>query len=206
MAPSPSVDPADRDGGLDATEERLLLDLARTSIAGGLRGDGPLTVDVYELSPPLQEPGAAFVTVLVDGELNGCIGSLWPQDPLAQAVAKHAWQAAYADPRLPRLTAAEFPARTEIEISVLSPLVEVPAAKAVEVVNVLRPGVDGLLLTGGGRRATLLPAVWDRIPDAETFVRTVLQKGGWPRGAWSSDMRAWTYTAHKAVGKGSHAS
>jgi uncharacterized protein len=51
----------------------------------------------------------------------------------------------------------------------------------------VRPGVDGLTVEVGPRRATLLPSVWPKVRDTDEFLTALwskagLQPGSWPRG------------------------
>ena len=48
----------------------------------------------------------------------------------------------------------------------------------------LRPGVDGLIIRDGEKRATYLPSVWQGIPEPARFVRELAGKAGWPAGHW----------------------
>jgi AMMECR1 domain-containing protein len=57
----------------------------------------------------------------------------------------------------------------------------------------LRPGRDGLVLEDLGRRGTLLPQVWQQLPDPRSFAGTVWQKAGLPADHWSASARAWRY-------------
>ncbi|MDZ7731909.1 MAG: AMMECR1 domain-containing protein [Acidimicrobiia bacterium] len=50
--------------------------------------------DLAAVSAGLREPGASFVTLLRDGRLLGCIGSIEPVRPLAVDVAENAVGAA----------------------------------------------------------------------------------------------------------------
>ncbi|MDZ7652957.1 MAG: AmmeMemoRadiSam system protein B [Burkholderiaceae bacterium] len=68
----------------------------------------------------LDEPGATFVTLKIERELRGCIGSLAPHRPLGEDVRANALAAAFDDPRFPPLALGEF-ASLEVEVSVLSP-------------------------------------------------------------------------------------
>lgn len=150
----------------------------------------------------LTEPGAVFVTVKDrDGKLRGCIGSLWPRRPLANDVVHNARSAA-RDPRLPPVEAGEL-GDLRISVSVLSPLKPSGAESFGELVPMLRPGVDGVLLSSDGRRSTFLPSVWGNLPDPAHFVRALLEKGGWerPEGMvperwpWPEGLVAELYTA-----------
>jgi AMMECR1 domain-containing protein len=48
----------------------------------------------------------------------------------------------------------------------------------------LRPGVDGVVLMDGLRRATFLPQVWEKVPDAEIFLGMLCRKMGAPTETW----------------------
>ena len=103
-----------------------------------------------------------------------------------------AWEAAFADPRLPALTPAEYPS-AEIKISVLTPLEPVPASSEAELLANLEVGRDGVLIRSGAANATFLPAMWDKLPDPLTFLRHLEAKAGLRPGHWPSDMEAWRY-------------
>ena len=161
----------------------VLLGLADAAIRHGLSGFGPLIPELDDLPTALRRNGAAFVTVRVHGQLNGCIGSMQADEPLGVAVARHAWQAAFADPRLPRLTSADYP-DVDLHVSVLSPMEPIEAASAAVVLDQLTVGIHGLLLRVGSRRATFLPSVWDSVSDPREFLRLLFRKAGLPVDPW----------------------
>src|SRR5256884_1025297 len=68
-----------------------LLSIARGSIANQLSGEPTLQF----AAPWLRQAGATFVTLVKDGELRGCIGSLQPARALAADVADNALAAAF---------------------------------------------------------------------------------------------------------------
>ncbi len=73
------------------------------------------------LPPLLAAPGAAFVTLRRhDGALRGCIGSAVATRPLVVDVVQHAFNAAFRDPRFPRLDWLEL-AGLSLSVSVLTP-------------------------------------------------------------------------------------
>jgi hypothetical protein len=193
MARSPSPDLALAEGEVPA-----LLDLAEGAIAEGLAGHRP-SVPPEELLPPsLRQRRGVFVTLTVEGDLNGCIGSIEGVEPLGHGVARHAWSAAFADPRFPPLQRHEL-GRLRIEVSVLSPLAAVPAASREELIGQLRPGVDGLLLATRNQSAVFIPAVWHQLPDPRSFVDRLQAKAGMRPGSWPHDMSAWRFTADTFV-------
>jgi AmmeMemoRadiSam system protein A len=174
---------------IDQHERRALLQIARDSIEHGLDAHQPLTVDTLAIARALRVPAACFVTLKREGQLRGCIGSLEAQEPLVRAVADAAFSAAFGDPRFPPLSREEL-ADLEIEISVLSPLQAVDVSSERELLELLRPGVDGLVLSEGQRRSTFLPAVWEMLPRPRDFVRQLKAKGGWLELYWSPEMKA----------------
>ena len=198
MAASPSTEPPARDAGLrlDEFARSLLLDIADAAVVAGLDGNLPQPPDLAVLPPMLREPSGVFVTLHVSGELNGCVGSVVAREPLAVGAARYSWAAAFEDPRLPRLRWGDYH-HLVIEISMLSPLSRIAVGSRAELVAALRPGIDGLYLTGAGRASAFLPSVWERLPDAAEFVRRLQLKAGLLPGWWPPDMKAYRFTATK---------
>ncbi len=173
--------------------------LARRSIEEGLRTGAPLGVDPSEHPPALRRPAASFVTLRSpNGALRGCMGTFEIDRPLVEGVAENAFRAALRDPRFAPLTPDELP-DLEIEVSVLGPREPIEAGSLAEIVASLRPGVDGLVLEDGDRRATFLPSVWEQLPDPDRFVAALWQKAGLPPDHWSACARAWRYTTSSYV-------
>ncbi len=166
-----------------------LLLLARGAIAGVLGEPSAF----LEPAPWQREPGATFVSLRLEGELRGCVGTLRPRGALRADVESNARGAAFRDPRFAPLSRAEY-RRSEVEVSLLSPLEELDARDPARLLGLLRPGVDGLVLECGDRRATFLPQVWERLPDPEAFLAHLKLKVGLPRDYWSPELRAARYT------------
>lgn len=140
----------------------------------------------------LELPGATFVTLTLEGELRGCIGSLEARRPLGQDVRDNARAAAFRDPRFPPLDAAEF-SRVRVEVSLLSPPVPLDCADEADALRQLRPGVDGVILEAQGRRATFLPQVWEELPEGPDFLRHLRRKAGLPADEWTAGTRLSRY-------------
>jgi AmmeMemoRadiSam system protein A len=177
-----------------AEHQNLLLQVAMDSVKSGLRQARALWVEAKEYPPELQLPRAVFVTLTVDKELRGCIGTLESGLPLVVNVAKYAHAAAFSDPRFDPLTEAELP-QLDIHISVLSELEPIPCRSEAELLSHLQPGIDGLLLEAGGRRGTLLPSVWQSIPHPAEFLRQLKRKAGLPPDFWSDQVSVQRYSA-----------
>ena len=159
----------------DAQSGAALIEIARAAIEGKLLGKPAAP----SAAPWLERPGATFVTLLKDGELRGCIGSLEATRPLARDVAENALAAAFRDPRFPELSASEWQ-QCQVEVSVLSAPKPIRFTDEADLLRQIRAGEDGLILEAGGRRATFLPQVWQGVPDKRAFLGQLLRKAGLP--------------------------
>ena len=63
-----------------------------------------------------------------------------------------------------------------------------------DLVQQLRPGVDGLILSDKGHCGTFLPSVWKEIADPAEFVRQLKVKAGFPKQYWSATLTVDRYT------------
>ena len=172
---------------LTTEEKNQLLGIARTSIESGLQGTNTPTLDISHFSGNLARALASFVTLTQNDDLRGCMGSLEASVPLAQSVAINAYNAAFRDPRFAKLTEAESN-QTNIDISVLSPMQSMLVKNRKDLLNQLKPDIDGLLLEDSGHRATFLPKVWEKL-SADEFLRHLWTKAGLPVGYWSESIR-----------------
>jgi AmmeMemoRadiSam system protein A len=170
---------------LTQEERNLLLRIARRAIEKRVAGEPLTPIDFENLPNHLQEPGASFVTLTLDGALRGCIGTLEPYQPLAEDVQEHAVAAALSDYRFPPVQPAELH-RISIEISRLTPPKAVAYQDAEELVGKLRPGIDGVVLKDNLKRATFLPQVWEKIPVPQDFLNHLCLKMGVPVDSWRS--------------------
>lgn len=184
----------DRPDAVDAgAAGPVLLDLARAAVARRLGEPAPASLPQAAW---LEQPGATFVTLKLEGQLRGCIGSLEAHRPLAADVAANAEAAAFRDPRFPALTAAEW-ARCELEVSLLSAPKPIAFADEADLLDKILPGEDGLILEHGGRRGTFLPQVWESIPDKRAFLNQLARKAGLPAGTRLAGCRVSRYRAMK---------
>jgi AmmeMemoRadiSam system protein A len=186
MAPSPSPEQAAPAASADG---ELLLDLAERSIRTALAVEPVADPAPAPLPAHLQAPRGAFVTLFVDGRLNGCIGAIDTPEPLPSCIARLARSAAFADPRLPALRRQDLPALT-IEVSILSPLEPIASGTRAEVLAAVRPHAHGLQIESGRRRGVFLPDVWAQLPDPDDFLDHLLAKAGLHPRTWPADLRA----------------
>lgn len=166
-------------------EQAALLALSRATLIA-ITSHAPLPpVDLDKLPPALAAPRACFVTLRrqQDGILRGCTGVLTPRRPLAEEVVAITQQTALNDPRFPPVQASEV-TRLHIEISVLTPPYPLDYDGPDDLLRKLRPGIDGVTLQLGARRATFLPQVWERYPDPVEFLSLLADKMGCAPSAW----------------------
>ncbi|MCF3629543.1 AmmeMemoRadiSam system protein B [Thalassospiraceae bacterium LMO-SO8] len=174
-----------------------LVRLAASSIEHGLNTGQPLMPDISTAAADLAAPGACFVTLKKNGQLRGCIGSPEAHRPLLTDVAVNAYAAAFRDPRFPKLEAAELPQVT-LSISVLSPQAPMTVRDEADLLAQLRPGIDGLVIADGGKRALFLPSVWEQLPDKRAFLMHLKRKAGMAGNHWSSTFTARRFVAEEA--------
>ena len=182
------------DSSLTPTEKNTLLDIARATITHGVQHSKPLTVSVAKFSPALQQQCATFVTLNLQQQLRGCIGTLEAHQPLIQDVAEHAFAAAFEDPRFAPVTANEV-SQLDIHIALLTPATAMHFTSEDDLLQQLQPGIDGLILQSGAHRATFLPAVWESLPEPKQFLRQLKLKAGLEKNFWNDEMKVSRYSA-----------
>ena len=131
----------------------------------------------------LKQDLATFVTLKKKGTLRGCIGNLEPVGPLLKSIADNACHAAFHDHRFSPLSKEEF-ADVVVDISILTQPEPLIFKDGDELLEKLRPGIDGVILKKGGARATFLPQVWEQLPQPSIFLEHLCRKAGLSPHAW----------------------
>ncbi len=170
----------------------VLLAIARAAITQALGKSAGTRED----APWLQEPGACFVTLTQQGQLRGCIGSLAPHRSLLADVQANAVAAALRDPRFPPLGAQELE-RTQVEVSLLSPMQPMQFASEADALSQLRPGIDGVVFAYGPYRSTFLPQVWEQLPNPREFMGQLKRKAGLSADFWADGVQLQRYSVQK---------
>lgn len=172
-------------GAISQEDQKLLLQLARSSIVNEQSGEKKLNIDLTKISPILREDGASFVTLtsLPGHQLRGCIGALEAYQPLIVDVPEHAIAAALHDYRFSPVRLAEMN-RIQIEISCLTPAIRLEYTSPDDLIQKIVPGRDGVILKDGISRATFLPQVWEKIDSKEQFLSQLCQKMGARSDLW----------------------
>ena len=170
---------------LDAAQGRVLIQIARSAIEDALGRSVP---GVRDDEHWLRQPGASFVTLERHRELRGCVGTLEARRSLGEDVSENARLAAFRDRRFAPLTLPELEG-LEIKVSVLGRPEPLAVGSEADLLALLRPGIDGLVLEHGSRRATFLPQVWEHLTEPRAFLERLREKAGLPSGFWADDLR-----------------
>ncbi|MGD9320218.1 MAG: AmmeMemoRadiSam system protein A [Desulfobacteraceae bacterium] len=171
---------------LTEEEGRCLLSVARQTIQQRLFSSENQGLADSQVSPKFSERRGTFVTLTIDGGLRGCIGHIIPQESLLEGIRINAINAAFQDPRFRPLSRKEWE-RVKIEISILTEPKSLPYSDAEDLLDKLRPGIDGVIIKKGFHQATFLPQVWEQLPDKKEFLTHLCMKAGLEMDAWKND-------------------
>lgn len=169
-------------------EKQTLFGIARGSIAAVF--DGQEFELPHAISENLAKPAGVFVTLKLQNDLRGCIGTVMPAEPLYIGVAHNAFHAAFRDPRFLPLSRFEFDTVT-LEISVMT------CPEQINSFDEIIVGQHGLIVRSGRYAGLLLPQVaveygWDR----DRFLAFTCMKAGLPADGWRHpDCRVEKFTA-----------
>ncbi|MDX1300988.1 AmmeMemoRadiSam system protein A [Photobacterium sp.] len=185
---------------LSKGELTQLLDIAREAIRGHL-SNGEINAPQLDLySKKLLKPAACFVTLEVNGELQGCLGTIAAHSPLVLEVHNKARASAYQDRRFMPLTKDQLDKLT-IEVSVLSDPERLMVNSEQELLDYLADHKVGVILTQNHKQALFLPQVWEKLPEPKDFIRQLKVKAGLKATYWSPDMVVSTFTVSSIKGK-----
>lgn len=169
---------------------KQLLRLARSVIASKLNIKNDLlkpSAIMAELKEDIfNQKLGTFVTIYLDKNLRGCIGTLESTETVKEGIRHNAMSSAFQDPRFPPLTAKEFN-KSHLEISILSQPVALDYSDSDDLLSKLEPEIHGVIIRKGGAKATFLPQVWKQLPDKAIFLSNLCRKAGlsdieWKRG------------------------
>jgi AmmeMemoRadiSam system protein A len=179
---------------LTDSDRRFLLVFARSVISSEL-GRGMRAVAPDPIPAAMAEKRGCFVTLHQKGALRGCIGTIEPSTPLIDAIADNAVNAAFHDPRFSPLRPEDL-ATVSLEVSLLTVPERLPFKDGPDLLDRLEPGVHGVILSKGRRRATFLPQVWEQLPDRQEFLAHLCLKAGMESTCWNDpDIKIEVYEA-----------
>ncbi len=144
--------PQEKGFRLSDADKHDLLRIARSTVESYVktRTASPLNTTTY--SENLKQKAGAFVTLKIDGELRGCIGSFDPNIPLYKVVQEMAIASSTRDSRFEPVKEKELES-IRIEISVLTPMQKIKNVSEIEL------GKHGIYIRKGFAGGTFLPQV-----------------------------------------------
>lgn len=136
----------------------------------------------------LFEKSGVFVTLNeLEGShvrLRGCIGRPYPTQPLIEATIDSAVDAAVHDPRFAPVGPHELD-QIIVDLSVLTPPKKIEYTEPEQLLELVKVGRDGLIVSRGMMRGLLLPQVpVDYGWDTKTFLEHTCNKAGLPKDLW----------------------
>ncbi|MFA5947706.1 MAG: AmmeMemoRadiSam system protein A [Candidatus Gracilibacteria bacterium] len=165
--------------------KKYLLEVARIAICERLGVN--FKVSEKNDDPILKEKRGVFVTLTLDGKLRGCIGNITPVYTLVDAVKNNAVSAGFEDPRFDPLSVDEID-KIKIEISALSIPKKLEYKNPDDLLEILRPNIDGVIIEKGWYKATYLPQVWEELKDEEMFLGSLCEKAGMNFDEWEKGL------------------
>ena len=177
---------------LNENDKELVFDVINKSIKQGLENGCAYKPETENYAEHLKKKYAVFITLKLNGQLRGCIGTTEANAPLINAVAQYAYAAAFSDPRFKPLTADEYN-QVDISLSILTPAIPLSFKDEQDLINQLRPNVDGLIINKDHFKATFLPVVWESIHKPKQFLEELKRKAGIKLS--DTPDKAWRYTA-----------
>ena len=167
---------------------KFILELARKSIFSVLNNE---EYTPNEIPPVLTQFGASFVTLKLNGELRGCIGSIYPTKPLLLDIIDNAKNSAFYDSRFAPVNIDEFK-DLDITVSILSSIYSIDFKDERDLLSKIYP--YGIILVEKDRRAVYLPVVWEQLPDKEIFLNSLKEKAGLSKNYFSKTIEAYKFT------------
>lgn len=171
-----------------------LLDIAKNAINDHFSEN---TIDAPHLTNytrKMQQPAACFVTLEVNNQLQGSMGSTLASRPLVIEVHNKAIASAYEDRRFMPLSEDQLTTLT-IEVEVLSPLETVNIGSHQALIDYLATHRVGIQLQEGYKQSIMLPSAWNKGLTTTQFVQQLKQKAGWKHDEWSPNMVVKAFTS-----------
>ena len=136
--------------------------------------------------------GASFVTLEKNNHLRGCIGSIIAHRSLILDIVSNAQNAAFKDPRFNPVEKSEVE-QLQIAVSILSEPKKMNFKDEEDLLNQMRPNIDGIIIKDKGYQAVYLPSVWEQLPDKKEFLNTLKIKAGLSADYFSDTFEAYRF-------------
>ena len=172
---------------LSRKDGTLLLKIARENILRkfGKENDDLAALKTQVSTLVLEENRGTFVSLHKKGDLRGCIGNIEAVKTIWEGVADNAKHAAFSDSRFSPLSREELN-DTIIEVSILTRPEKLDYTGAKDLIAMIRPGIDGVIIQKDYHSATFLPQVWKQLKDPRDFLNHLCMKAGLSPHEWES--------------------
>ncbi len=173
--------------------DSILLSIAKTAILS--KFDNKYLLDeesLFSKYPYLSKEGAVFVTLKYDNNLRGCIGSIIAHRRLYDDIIHNAISAGFNDPRFNSLNVDDLSHLT-LEVSVLSEPKILEYEDYDDLLQKVRPNIDGLILQHVSYQGTFLPQVWEQLPSPKKFLEHLSMKAGATPAVYSEHPTIYRY-------------
>ena len=178
---------------LTKEQGQALVRLARQTIESRFKPGTAAPLPAVLRDQALLDNRGIFVTLKINNQLRGCIGNISGDGSIVEGVKRNSVNAAFNDHRFRPLSAEELD-DIHIEVSILTSPQPLEYKDANDLLDKLRPNVDGVILRQGPASATFLPQVWKQLPAPADFLSHLCKKAGLSGEAWrNSQLEIQTY-------------
>jgi len=158
--------------------DAIVLSLAKATLLHHFsKQKSPNKEELLKLHPQLAQKGASFVTLHKNGNLRGCIGSIIAHRTLYDDIVSNTLMSSFGDSRFSPLQEDELD-ELNLEVSILSAPQEIEYKNYEELLKMIEPYKDGLILEYGSYHGTFLPQVWQELPKTKDFLEHLSYKAG----------------------------
>ncbi len=179
--------------------QSLLLKIARESITEVFEAQNTINKqELYKQYPVLKEPVASFVTIYLDDELRGSMGSIIPSRPLLDDIISNAKSAAFEDSRFSPLKTSEY-LHSTLELSLLSEPKELAYDTLDDIRKQVTCGEDGLIISLGENEAAFLPQIWLQLNSFDEFFTHLLQEAKLTLESLNQHPKVFTFQVEKQI-------
>jgi AmmeMemoRadiSam system protein A len=172
---------------LETYYSHYILDAVKNSIISALKGEDFIPQNIPSV---LTQYGASFITLKRNGQLRGCIGSIYPTKPLIIDLIDNARNAAFQDSRFEPLVQEELK-NLEITVSLLSSIERINFRDERDLLSKIYP--HGVIIVENDKRAVYLPVVWEQLPEKDIFLNSLKEKAGLPPNYFSRTLEAYKF-------------
>ncbi|MGF7184891.1 AmmeMemoRadiSam system protein A [Desulfitispora alkaliphila] len=151
--------------------ESIPAKIARTVVENSVRSDKKLKFIPKDVEPPFHKPAGAFVSIIKEGQLRGCMGTVQPtKENVAEEIVCNAIEAGFNDSRFEPIQMDELDQLT-YSVDILGAVEQVTSEEQLD------PQRYGVIVKSGEKKGTLLPNL-PGIETAEAQVRIAKEKAG----------------------------